>query len=42
MVSPVALQIDQTITVEGVDLMGSDDLAAAIQNMLNSGQLSTD
>jgi len=36
------VQIDQTITVEGVDLMGSDDLAAAIQNMLNSGQLSTD
>jgi hypothetical protein len=36
------VQIDQTITVEGVDLMGSDDLAAAIQNMLNNGQLITD
>lgn len=34
--------VDQTITVEGVDLVGSDDLATIIQNMLNNGQLNSD
>jgi len=34
--------VDQTITLEGVDLVGSDDLATTIQNMLNNGQLNSD
>ena len=34
--------VDQTITLEGVDLVGSDDLATIIQNMLNNGQLNSD
>ena len=34
--------VDQTITLEGVDLVGSDELSTVIQNMLVSGQLVTD
>ncbi|RLQ23582.1 type I secretion C-terminal target domain-containing protein [Seongchinamella sediminis] len=34
--------VDQTITLEGVDLVGSDELSMVIQNMLESGQLITD
>ncbi|TDG15252.1 type I secretion C-terminal target domain-containing protein [Seongchinamella unica] len=34
--------VDQTITLEGVDLVGTDELSTVIQNMLDSGQLTTD
>ncbi|PLW81593.1 hypothetical protein CWI75_15305, partial [Kineobactrum sediminis] len=33
---------DQTITMEGIDLVGVDDLASVIQGMLDSGKLSLD
>ncbi|MEP5567204.1 MAG: type I secretion C-terminal target domain-containing protein, partial [Halioglobus sp.] len=36
------VHVDQTITLEGLDLVGSDDLSVVIQNMLESGQLITD
>ena len=35
-------QTDQTITLEGVDLVGVNELSTVIQNMLDSGQLITD
>ncbi|HEY7775577.1 MAG TPA: type I secretion C-terminal target domain-containing protein, partial [Kineobactrum sp.] len=34
--------IDQTITLEGIDLVGTSDLATVIQGMLDSGKLSVD
>ncbi|MDG2327871.1 MAG: type I secretion C-terminal target domain-containing protein, partial [Halioglobus sp.] len=37
-----AVSVDQTITLEGVDLVGSDELSTVIQNMLNNGQMITD
>lgn len=37
-----ASNIDQTITLEGVDLVGVNELSSVIQNMLESGQLITD
>ncbi|MEP4149385.1 MAG: retention module-containing protein [Halioglobus sp.] len=37
-----AANVDQTITLEGVDLVGTDELSTVIQNMLESGQLITD
>ena len=37
-----AVSVDQTITLEGIDLVGSDELSTVIQNMLNNGQLITD
>ncbi|QFU76901.1 retention module-containing protein [Halioglobus maricola] len=37
-----AAKVDQVITIEGMDLVGGDDVATAIQNMLASGQLITD
>ncbi len=40
---PSAAAVDQTITLEGVDLVtGHDDMASVIQNMLDSGKLSID
>ncbi|WP_206046935.1 Ig-like domain-containing protein [Mangrovimicrobium sediminis] len=34
--------VDKTITLEGVDLVGSDELSSVIQDMLHNGQLITD
>ena len=34
--------VDQTITLAGVDLVGTDELSTVIQNMLDNGQLITD
>ena len=34
--------VDQVITLEGIDLVGGDELASVIQNMLDTGQLIVD
>jgi hypothetical protein len=37
-----AAGVDQVITLEGVDLVGTDELSTVIQSMLDSGKLITD
>ncbi len=37
-----AHRVDRTITLEGVDLVGANELDTVIQNMLDAGQLITD
>ena len=36
------VSVDQTIVLEGVDLVGANELATVIQDMLDNGQLITD